>query len=448
MVMNEQEERVLAYIEEHRDDMIRFLRRLVKIDTQVPPGLNYDVICDVLADRLSGLGCEVGVHEAPEKYMELSGARLMGLEGPRSNVVARYRGKSRKPTLHISTHIDTAAIQEEGWTVDPLGGEVTEDTPYGRSDYDRGGGYIWGRGVADDKGELASMILALEAIHELGIKPEGDLILTGNCDEEIGGVAGLGFLMREGIVKADFGIQWDGGLTGIGLAAQGRTRFLVRTIGESYHGQLPILGVNAIEKMSKINVALDDHWRNVLLKRQKAVPGIELGAALKEKGVDKLTAMLNIGTIKGGVQGATVPDRCEEEVLRGMIPWETFEQVREEFISVIEGVKAGDPDLVYEVEVINSREGYVVSPGDPYVLQARDIIAEVTGRTLPFTGTLASTDMNYQVNEGGMPCFNLGVGGPYSNGHKQDENASIDEITDCAKIAALLYMRTLSTSSA
>ena len=56
--------------------------------------------------------------------------------------------------------------------------------------------------------------------------------------------------------------------------------------------------------------------------------------------------------------------------------------------------------------------------------------------------------MNYQMNEGGMPCFNLGVGDPYSNGHKQDENASIDEITDCAKIAALLYMRTLSTSSA
>jgi succinyl-diaminopimelate desuccinylase len=445
--MNEQEKMVLAYVEEHRLDMIRFLRRLVEIDTQTPPGLNYDVICDVLADKLSGLGCDVSVHEAPEKYLELSGARLMGLEGPRSNVVARYRGKSRKPTLHISAHIDTAAIQEEGWTVDPLGGEVTEGTPYAMSDYDRGGGYIWGRGVADDKGELASMILALEAIHELGVRLEGDLILTGNCDEEIGGVAGLGFLMREGIVKADYGIQWDGGLTGIGLAAQGRTRFLVRTLGESYHGQLPIMGVNAIEKMSKINVALTDYWRNVLLKRQKAVPGIDLGAALKEKGFDRMTAMLNIGTIKGGVQGATVPDRCEEEVLRGMIPGETFDEVRKEFISVIEEVKAADPELRYEVEVINSREGYVVSPEDPYVLRARDIISEVTGRTLPFTGTLASTDMNYQVNEGGMPCFNLGVGGPYSNGHKQDENASIDEITDCAKIATLLYMRTLSPAS-
>jgi acetylornithine deacetylase/succinyl-diaminopimelate desuccinylase-like protein len=129
-----------------------------------------------------------------------------------------------------------------------------------------------------------------------------------------------------------------------------------------------------------------------------------------------------------------------------MIPGETFEDVREELVSVIEGVKAEDSDLEYEVEVINSREGYVVSPGDPWVLQGREAVREVTGRTLPFTGTLASTDMNYQVNAGKMPCFNLGVGGPYSNGHRQDENASIDEIIDSTKIAALLYMRKLGVS--
>ncbi|MGD2201602.1 MAG: M20/M25/M40 family metallo-hydrolase [Candidatus Bathyarchaeota archaeon] len=442
--MDERESMVLEYIEKHRDEVVELLQRLVRIDTQVPPGLNYDIICDLLADELSGLGCEVSIHKAPGKYLKLSGAELMGLEGPRSNIVARYSGERGKPLLHISAHIDTAAIQEEGWTVDPLGGDVTEDTPYERSDYDRGGGYIWGRGVADDKGEIVSMILALKAIHELDIRLEGDLILTCNCDEEIGGVAGLGFLMREGIVKADYGIQCDGGLSGIGLAAQGRTRFLIRTIGRSFHGQVPILGVNAIEKMSKINIALDNYWRDVLLKRRMEVPGIDLGEALRERGVTALTAMLNIGTIKGGVQGATVPDRCEEEVLRGMIPGETFEDVHRELISVIEGVKTDDPDLNYEVEVINSREGYLVSPENPWTQQGRSIVEEVTGRTLPFTGTLASTDMNYQVNEGGMPCFNLGVGGPYSNGHKQDENASIDEIIDCTKIAALLYMRKLS----
>jgi succinyl-diaminopimelate desuccinylase len=441
--MVELKEKVFSYLEEQRDNMVRFLQKLVRIDTQVPPGLNYDQLCRVMANRFSEYGCEVSIHNATEKYLKLSGEDLMGLEGPRSNVVARYKGRTGRPVLHISAHIDTAAIQKEGWTVDPLGGEVTEDNPYGSSPYDRGGGYIWGRGVSDDKGECVAMTYALEALHELGVKLKGDLILTGNCDEEIGGVAGLGYLIREGIVEADYGIQLDGSLTGIGLAAQGRTRFMIRTLGKSWHGQIPVLGINAIEKMSKINVALTDYWRNVLLKRQKAVPGIRLPSELKWVGIDKLTAMLNIGTIKGGVQGATVPDRCEEEVLRGMIPGETLEDVEEEFTAVLEGVKATDADLKYEVEVINFREGYVMPPDHPYIQEVKGIVKEVLGRELPFRGTLASTDMNYQVNDGKMPCFNLGVGGPYSNGHKQDESVAIDEIVECTKIVALIYMRKL-----
>jgi acetylornithine deacetylase/succinyl-diaminopimelate desuccinylase-like protein len=423
--------------------MIGYLRRMVSINTQTPPGLNYDAICELLADRFSELGCETSIHEATEKYMKLSGDEFLGLEGPRSNIVALYKGRGGGPTLHISAHTDCAAIQEEGWTVDPLGGEITDDTPYANSMWDRGGGYIWGRGVADDKGEIAAMTLALQAIHELGVKLEGDLILTGNCDEEIGGVAGLGYLIKEGIVKADMGIQLDGGLSGIGLAAQGRTRFLLKTKGLSWHGQMPILGINAIEKMSKLNVALTDYWRNVLLGRQVPVPGIDLGDALRMKGIESMTAMLNIGTIKGGVQGATVPDHCEEEVLRGMVPGETYREVHAEFKAVLDGVKATDADLEYELGVVNFREGYVVQADDPYAVGSREIMQEALGRELPFTGTLGSTDMNYQVVDGGMPCINFGVGGAYSRGHKQDENASIDEIIQCSKAVALLFMRRL-----
>jgi succinyl-diaminopimelate desuccinylase len=441
------EEQVFEYIEDNREDMIQLLRKMVKIDTQTPPGHDYDVICELLANKYHSLGYETEIHTASEKYLKLSGATHMGLEGPRANLVATLKGTGNALTMHISAHTDTAAIQKEGWTVDPLGGEVTKDTPYLKSIHDKGGGYIWGRGVADDKGELAALTLAAEAIHKLDIKLKGDLIITGNCDEEIGGVAGLGYLINEGIVKADIGIQLDGGLQGIGLAAMGRTRFQLTTHGVSYHGQVPILGVNAIEKMSKLNVALDDYWRNTLLQRRVPVQGIDLGEALKERGITELTAMLNIGTIRGGVQGATVPDYCIEEVLRGMVPGETFEQTYAEIKQVLNSVKATDPDLNYDLEVINYREGYVVPANDPYALCIQNIIHDVTGQQLPFTGTLASTDMNYQVVNGGMKCVNFGVGGTYSRGHKQDENASIDEIIQCSKAVALIIMRKLYTKN-
>ncbi|MDP2900025.1 MAG: M20/M25/M40 family metallo-hydrolase [Candidatus Bathyarchaeota archaeon] len=441
--MDKLETRVFGAIESGRDRTVKLLQKLLRIDTQVPPGHDYDKVCGVLEERYNHLGYATSLHEATEKYMRLSGARHIGLEGPRTNLVARLKGTGGGPTLHISAHTDTAAIQKQGWSVDPLGGEVTKTSKYGKSAFDRGGGYIWGRGVGDDKGETAALLLALEAIKEAGVRLRGDLVVTANCDEEIGGVAGLGYLIREGIVKADLGIQLDGSMTGIGLSAMGRTRFLVRTRGKSYHGQVPIMGVNAIEKMSKLNVALDDYWRNVLLRRKYPTPGIDFGEGLREKGIECPTGMLNIGTIRGGVQGATVPDLCEEEVLRGMIPGETYEGTQAEFRTVLDGVKATDADLQYELETINFREGYVVPATDPYALECRALIQEAVGKKLPFTGTLASTDMNYQVVDGHMPCVNFGVGGPYSNGHGQDENASIDELVECAKAVALITMRKL-----
>jgi len=195
--------------------------------------------------------------------------------------------------------------------------------------------------------------------------------------------------------------------------------------------------------MSKLNVALNEYWRNYLLRRKYPTPGIDFGEGLRAKGIECPTGMLNLGTIRGGVQGATVPDLCEEEVLRGMIPGETYEGTLTEFRAVLDGVKATDADLQYDLETINFREGYVVSATDPYALECQELIQEAVGKKLPFTGTLASTDMNYQVVDGHMPCVNFGVGGPYSNGHGQDENASIDEIIACAKSVALITMRKL-----
>ncbi len=444
--MNALESKVFDTIESRRDRAVRTLQQLIKIDTQVPPGHDYDKVCAILADRYSAIGYETSLHEATEKYMALSGAKHVGMDGPRTNLVARLNGTGKGPTLHISAHTDTAAIQKQGWNVDPLGGEITKASKYGKSVFDKGGGYIWGRGVGDDKGETAALLLALEALKETGVKLRGNVVVTANCDEEIGGVAGLGYLIREGIVKADLGIQLDGSMTGIGLSAMGRTRFLIRTKGKSYHGQIPILGINAIEKMSKLNVALNDYWRNVLLRRKYPTPGIDFGEPLRAKGIDCPTGMLNIGTIRGGVQGATVPDQCEEEVLRGMIPGETYEGAKAEFTAVLDGVKATDADLSYELETINYREGYVVPATDPFALECQALIQEAVGAKLPFTGTLASTDMNYQVVDGHMPCVNFGVGGPYSNGHGQDENVSIDELVACAKAVSLIVMRKLGAS--
>ncbi len=74
--MDDLKGRICSYVEAHREEMVHFLRKLVRIDTQVPPGRNYDTIYEVLAEKLRSLGCEVRVYNATEKYLKLQGAEI------------------------------------------------------------------------------------------------------------------------------------------------------------------------------------------------------------------------------------------------------------------------------------------------------------------------------------------------------------------------------------
>lgn len=63
LISTELERSVLQYVEKRREGMIDYLRRLVSVDTQTLPELNYDCLCEIKADRFSGLGCETSIHE-------------------------------------------------------------------------------------------------------------------------------------------------------------------------------------------------------------------------------------------------------------------------------------------------------------------------------------------------------------------------------------------------
>ncbi len=117
--MDELEAQVFRSIESGRDRMVRFLQDLIRIDTQVPPGHDYDKVCEVIEDKYRHLGYSTFLYDAPEKYMILSGARHIGLEGPRRNLVARLRGIGKGPTLHISPTQTQPPYRSRGGTAIP-----------------------------------------------------------------------------------------------------------------------------------------------------------------------------------------------------------------------------------------------------------------------------------------------------------------------------------------
>ena len=98
-----------------------------------------------------------------------------------------------KETLGIAVHLDVVPIGE-GWSVDPLGGEIVEDK-------------IYGRGTSDNKGAICATYFAMKALRETGFVPRKNIRLILGLDEETGWVGMKKYL--EKVDTPDFGYSPD-----------------------------------------------------------------------------------------------------------------------------------------------------------------------------------------------------------------------------------------------
>src|ERR1700676_1421749 len=97
----------------------------------------------------------------------------------KGNLVARLRGTgARKPILLVA-HLDVVPANREDWSVDPF--KLTEKD-----------GYFYARGSGDDKYMAAALVTNLIRYKQEGYKPDRDIILALETDEEIFDRAGLG----------------------------------------------------------------------------------------------------------------------------------------------------------------------------------------------------------------------------------------------------------------
>ena len=147
-----------------RDETAALLRELLRLDTSNPPG-NETPAALLLNEYLqaSGVECE-----------------LVARDPARANLIARIRGTGDGPSLALVGHTDVVpAGDPAAWTHPPFSGTVDGD------------GYVWGRGAADMKNEVATRAVALASLARAGHRPAGDLLLIAEADEEDGS-AGVG----------------------------------------------------------------------------------------------------------------------------------------------------------------------------------------------------------------------------------------------------------------
>ena len=84
-----------------------------------------------------------------------------------------------KPIL-LMAHQDVVPVEpgtERRWTEPPFAGRIA-------------GGYVWGRGAMDDKGNLMAVLEAVERLVAEGVTPRRTIYLAFGHDEEVGGTHG------------------------------------------------------------------------------------------------------------------------------------------------------------------------------------------------------------------------------------------------------------------
>ena len=165
-------------------------KELIEINTVTATG-DTAKAAEAMAARLRSAGF------APADVQVFSPASRKG------NLVARMRGSGAKKPIMLLAHIDVVEAKREDWSMDPF--KLTEKD-----------GYFYGRGTEDDKFMAAAFVANLIRYRQEGLRPERDLILVLETDEEIGDANNMGIRWllanhRE-LIDAEFALNEGGGV--------------------------------------------------------------------------------------------------------------------------------------------------------------------------------------------------------------------------------------------
>jgi len=123
----------------------------------------------------------------------------------KGNMVARLRGTAARRPILLLAHLDVVDARREDWTYDPFT-LVEKD------------GYFYGRGSADDKFMAATFVANLIRYKQEGYKPDRDIIVALETDEEIldRNALGIQWLLKNhrDLIDAEFALN-EGGAIGL-----------------------------------------------------------------------------------------------------------------------------------------------------------------------------------------------------------------------------------------
>ncbi|HEY0947055.1 MAG TPA: ArgE/DapE family deacylase [Opitutaceae bacterium] len=404
-----------AYLDANTPALLALLQKLVRIDTVNPPGENYAAITTLLARELGRAGLRTRRLPVPRADLERH-LPPEQLAYPRFNVIGTRRGgREATRTIHFNAHYDVVPVSGAWRNGGPFSGTVE-------------GNWIYGRGTADMKGSIASLILALRALHETGTDPKLHIEVSFTADEETDSLLGAGWIVKHAPIKPDYAVVMEGGeRDAICCGHNGVVWLNVIVHGRAAHGSQPHHGVNALEKMSALVLALEDYKRR-LATRTFASPG----------GVT-MTPTVNLGgvfTAGPGGKVNTVPSQASFSIDRRVLATETVTEAERELRSVLAESARAIPQCRITIEKISDNHPCFSPPEHPFFGAMARCVQRIRRSPTVFNVSTGFNDMHFFVEHLRIPTLGYGPGG--ERFHAVDERASVRELVRSAKIYAEL----------
>ncbi|MAF39889.1 MAG: hypothetical protein CL696_13605 [Chloroflexi bacterium] len=404
--MNPTQAKVIDQVDER--EIVGLASELIKIPSFKP---EETPVATFLADFFGEKGYKVELQE---------------VEPGRFQTIATLEGTGGGPSLMLNGHTDINSLTRR-WRRDPWSPVVEGDR-------------LYGHGVQNMKGGLASIIMAAEAVRTSGVRLKGDLVVACVLGETQGG-EGTNFLMATGL-RTDMAVVAEPfGASNLVTVHSGIVHMAIHTYGVTGHVRQLEGTVNAVVKMTAIINALQQ---------------VEFTCQPREDLPD--LPKLNVGSVIGGlgedyilVEPPYIPDMCTIIVDVHFLPGQTVDGIVADIRRVLDPLLAEDPELSYEIEIpppefFKGGRRLVMDPLD--VPQDAEIVQavarsheDVTGQTPQAIGTVLP--YSYTANDtchlwnAGIPCLLYGPSVIRGSGDEDDSCVIISEMVQCTKVIAL-----------
>lgn len=354
-------------------DVLSLTRKLLSLNTINPPGQEHEC-AKYIGKLLEDGGFNTGYYEFAKG---------------RPSLIARMEDNADNAPICFTGHIDTVPLGAVDWNKDPFGGELD-------------GNKIYGRGSTDMKGGVAAMVIAALTLARISNgKAAITLIITAG---EETGCQGAYHLARLGNVLGRAGAIVVGEPTSNYplVGHKGALWLEAYTTGVTAHGSMPEQGVNAIYKAARAVTKLQKYNFNVLPHPVLGLP------------------TLNVGTISGGMNINSVPDKAVIGVDIRTIPGQDNNSVYEELQSYLgEEVK-----LKYLLDV----GGVSTDPQNDWIQGVFQVMEKLLQERPLSRGATYFTDASVLTHAYNHPPTVILGPGEITMAHKTDEFCYIPKI--------------------